>query len=141
MQKESGKKQETERELPLRLGGERMPRLAEKAPRASRPQLQHLQSSLLTPSKQPSFIKNKGQSRAEMAQSLESRPTVVDFREDSPWSKLAKAHWLDVKVRKVKPEVIKQQLWDPLEEDGFTNRSLLTLENLNVLEKYGCPRA
>ena len=40
-----------------------------------------------------------------------------------------------------KPEVIKQQLWDPLEEDGFTNRSLLTLENLNVLEKYGCPRA
>ncbi|KAJ5222527.1 uncharacterized protein N7469_008767 [Penicillium citrinum] len=74
-----------------------------------------------------------------MAQSLESRPTVVDFREDSPWSKLAKAHWLDVKVRKVKPEVIKQQLWDPLEEDGFTNRSLLTLENLNVLEKFLWP--
>lgn len=72
-----------------------------------------------------------------MAQSLESRPTVVDFREDSPWVKLAKAQWLDVKVRKVKPDVIKKQLWDPLEAEGFSSRSLLILENLNVLEKYG----
>lgn len=71
-----------------------------------------------------------------MAQSLEYRPTVVDFREDSPWVKLAKAHWLDAEVRKVKPEVIKQQLWDPLEAEGFSARSLLILENLNVLEKY-----
>lgn len=71
-----------------------------------------------------------------MAQSLESRPTVVDFREDSPWVKLAKAHWLDAKVRKAKPDVIKQQLWDPLEAESFNSRSLLILENLNVLEKY-----
>lgn len=71
-----------------------------------------------------------------MAQSLESRPTVVDFRQDSPWVKLAKAHWLDVKVRKVKPDVIKKELWDPLEAEGFSSRSLLILENLNVLEKY-----
>ena len=72
-----------------------------------------------------------------MAQSLESRPTVVDFREDNPWVKLAHAHWSDAKkARKVKPDVIKQQLWDPLEAEGFTNRSLLILENLNVLEKY-----
>ncbi|GLI79995.1 hypothetical protein PoHVEF18_008343 [Penicillium ochrochloron] len=75
-----------------------------------------------------------------MAQSLESRPTVVDFREDNPWVKLAHAHWSDAKkVRKVKPEVIKQQLWDPLEAEGFTNRSLLILENLNVLEKFLWP--
>jgi len=70
-----------------------------------------------------------------MAQILESRPTVVDFREDSPWVKLAKANWLDTKVRKVKPDVVKKQLWDPLEAEGFTSRSLLILENLNVLEK------
>ncbi|KAJ5778320.1 CWF11 family [Penicillium odoratum] len=74
-----------------------------------------------------------------MAQSLESRPTVVDFREDSPWVKLAKAHWLDVKVRKAKPDVIKQQLWDPLEADGFNSRSLLILENLNILEQFLWP--
>lgn len=72
-----------------------------------------------------------------MAQSLESRPTVVDFREDNPWVKVAKAHWLDVKVRKVKADVIKKQLWDPLEDEGFSSHSLLILENLNVLEKYG----
>lgn len=71
-----------------------------------------------------------------LAQSLESRPTVVDFREDSPWVKLAKAHWLNVKVRKAKPDVIKKQLWDPLESEGFSIRLLLILENLNVLEKY-----
>lgn len=71
-----------------------------------------------------------------MAQNLESRPTAVDFREDSPWVQLAKAHWLEKKVRKAKPDVIKQQLWDPLEAEGFNSRSLLILENLNVLEKY-----
>lgn len=70
-----------------------------------------------------------------MAQSLESRPTVVDFRDDSPWVQLAKAHWLDAKVRKAKPDVIKKQLWDPLEAEAFSSRSLLILENLNILEK------
>lgn len=71
-----------------------------------------------------------------MAQSLESRPTVVDFREESPWVQLAKAHWLNAKVRKAKPDVIKKQLWDPLEAEAFNWRSLLILENLNILEKY-----
>lgn len=71
-----------------------------------------------------------------MAQSLESRPTVVDFREESPWVQLAKAHWLNTKVRKAKPDVIKKQLWDPLEAEAFNSRSLLILENLNILEKY-----
>lgn len=70
-----------------------------------------------------------------MAQSLESRPTVVDFRDDSPWVQLAKAHWLDAKVRKAKPDVIKKQLWDPLEAEAFSSRSLLILENLSILEK------
>ncbi|CAL5869410.1 uncharacterized protein PFLUO_LOCUS3639 [Penicillium psychrofluorescens] len=74
-----------------------------------------------------------------MAQSLDSRPAVVDFREDSPWVKLAKAHWLDTKVRKAKPDVIHKQLWLPLQEEGFTTRSLLILENLNILEKFLWP--
>ncbi|KAJ5400538.1 hypothetical protein N7465_011027 [Penicillium sp. CMV-2018d] len=74
-----------------------------------------------------------------MAQSLESRPTVVDFREESPWVQLAKAHWLNTKVRKAKPDVIKKQLWDPLEAEAFNSRSLLILENLNILEKFLWP--
>lgn len=75
-----------------------------------------------------------------MAQGLESRPTVEDFREDSQWVKLAKANWLDTsKARKIKKDTIKKDLWDPLEADGFNLRSLLTLENLNVLEKFLWP--
>ena len=63
----------------------------------------------------------------------------MDFREDSQWVQLAKSHWLETKPRKVKPEVIKQQFWDVLEAEGFSNRSLLILENLNILEKYHTP--
>ncbi|KAJ5142989.1 CWF11 family [Penicillium bovifimosum] len=74
-----------------------------------------------------------------MAQSLESRPTVVDFRDESPWVQLAKAHWLNAKVRKAKADVIKKQLWDPLEAEAFNSRSLLILENLNILEKFLWP--
>ncbi|KAJ5543140.1 CWF11 family [Penicillium sp. DV-2018c] len=74
-----------------------------------------------------------------MAQSLESRPTVVDFREENPWVQVAKAHWLNAKVRKAKADVIKKQLWDPLEAEGFNTRSLLILENLNILEKFLWP--
>ena len=71
-----------------------------------------------------------------MAQGLESRPTVEDFREGNQWVNLAKTLWLETsKVRKVKQDTIKKDLWDSLEADGFSLRHLLTLENLNVLER------
>lgn len=77
------------------------------------------------------------QTHQEMAQGLDSRPTVEDFREDSAWVKLAKTHWLETSnVRKAKQDVIKKEIWDPLEAEGFNVRSLLTLENLSILEKY-----
>ncbi|KAB8258874.1 P-loop containing nucleoside triphosphate hydrolase protein [Aspergillus pseudonomiae] len=80
------------------------------------------------------------QSRQAMAHGLDSRPTVEDFREDSAWVQLAKTHWLETsKVRKVKQDVIKKDIWDPLEADNFSFRSLLTLENLNILEKFLWP--
>ncbi|KAG2417127.1 hypothetical protein HFD88_008345 [Aspergillus terreus] len=75
-----------------------------------------------------------------MAHGLDSRPTVEDFREDSAWVQLAKTHWLKTsKVRKVKQDVIKKDLWDALEAENFSFRSLLTLENLNILEKFLWP--
>jgi intron-binding protein aquarius len=71
-----------------------------------------------------------------MAQTLETRPTVSDLHEDNHWVNLAKTYWLKQgKVRKAKHDVIKKEIWDPLEAEGFSLRSLLTLENLNVLEK------
>lgn len=80
------------------------------------------------------------QTRQAMAPGLDSRPNVDDFREDSPWVQLAKSHWLEgSKTRKVKQDVIKKEIWDPLEAEKFAFRSLLTLENLNILEKYARP--
>ncbi|OJJ95874.1 hypothetical protein ASPACDRAFT_47224 [Aspergillus aculeatus ATCC 16872] len=80
------------------------------------------------------------QTRQVMAPGLDSRPNVDDFRENSPWVQLAKSHWLEgSKTRKVKQDVIKKEIWDPLEAEKFAFRSLLTLENLNILEKYLWP--
>jgi intron-binding protein aquarius len=80
------------------------------------------------------------QTRQAMAQGLDSRPTVADFREDSSWVQLAKTHWLGAStVRKAKQDVIRQGLWEPLEAENFSLRSLLTLENLNILEKCALP--
>ncbi|KAL2866851.1 RNA helicase aquarius [Aspergillus lucknowensis] len=80
------------------------------------------------------------QTQHAMAHGLDSRPTVEDFRDDNPWVELAKTHWLGrSNTRKVKHDVIKKDIWDPLEASNFSFRSLLTLENLNVLEKFLWP--
>ncbi|CEL02399.1 Putative DEAD helicases superfamily protein (Aquarius) [Aspergillus calidoustus] len=80
------------------------------------------------------------QTQHAMAHGIDSRPTVEDFRDDSPWVQLAKSHWLESSnLRKVKHDAIKKDLWDPLEAEKFSLRSLLTLENLNVLEKFLWP--
>ncbi|KAL3436340.1 P-loop containing nucleoside triphosphate hydrolase protein [Aspergillus tetrazonus] len=80
------------------------------------------------------------QTQNAMAPGLDSRPTVEDFRDDSPWVRLAKTHWLDAaNVRKVKHDLIKKDIWDPLEAESFSFRSLLILENLNILEKFLWP--
>ncbi|KAK2863709.1 hypothetical protein FQN49_004072 [Arthroderma sp. PD_2] len=75
-----------------------------------------------------------------MARSLDVRPTVNDFQDENPWVSLAKAHWLKPsKVRKARPEVIKNEIWDPLQSEGFPLHSLLILENLHILEKFLWP--
>lgn len=71
-----------------------------------------------------------------MAQKLETKPSVSDLEGDNRWVTVAQKHWLkQSKIRKAKQDVIKNEIWDPLEAEGFTSRSLLTLENLNILEK------
>ena len=56
------------------------------------------------------------------------------------WAELAGEHWAKTskssKAKKIKPEVIKKNIWDVLEQDNFHFRSLLMLENLQLLEKY-----
>jgi len=44
--------------------------------------------------------------------------------------------WLvDTPIQKVKSETIKTEIWDPLEDDRFSPRSLAALEDLQVLER------
>ena len=69
-------------------------------------------------------------------------PGVGDLESDSHWASLAKKHWPKAaKSKKIKPEVIKKEIWDVLEQESFYFRSLLMLENLQLLEKYVHPPA
>jgi intron-binding protein aquarius len=67
------------------------------------------------------------------------RPTVADLQGDGHFALLAKQHWLKTSKKatkvKVKPEVVKKEIWDVLEREDFSYKSLLILENLQVLER------
>lgn len=73
------------------------------------------------------------------AESNNGGPTVTDMQGDNPFAQLAKLHWLKTSKKpakvKVKPEVIKKEIWDILSQEGFPYISLLILENLRILER------
>ncbi len=65
-------------------------------------------------------------------------PTGEESEDDNRWTQLAQKHWLKPsKSGKVRSEVIKNEIWDVLEAEDFLFRSLLLLENSQLLEKYG----
>lgn len=69
-----------------------------------------------------------------------ARPTVADLNGENHYAQVARKHWLDSsKPPKVRPQVVKDELWDSLERDDFPYPSLLILENLQLLEKYLWP--
>jgi len=68
---------------------------------------------------------------------------VANLDGENAFEELAKKHWLkstkkQTKV-KVKPDILKTEIWDVLEKEDFEFRSLLALENLQILEKCGRP--
>jgi intron-binding protein aquarius len=71
----------------------------------------------------------------------DGRPTVADLQGENPFAQLAKKHWLKTTKKpakvKVKPDVLKSEIWDVLEQENFAFKSLLVLENLQILERYG----
>jgi intron-binding protein aquarius len=75
--------------------------------------------------------------KAETPSQLHSRPTVADLQSDNNYyAEVAQKHWLGkTKQAAVKPNVVKEELWDKLEKDGFAYGSLLVLETLQVLEQ------
>ena len=64
-------------------------------------------------------------------------PTIADIAGDNRWSQLADQYWRKPlpPARKVKTDILKGEIWDPLEKEGFDYKSLLLLENLQLLEK------
>src|SRR3954471_2544585 len=72
--------------------------------------------------------------------SATGRPTVADLKGDNQYAQVAHKYWLNkTKPPKVQPKVVKEELWDSLENEGFAYGSLLLLESLQVLEKYLWP--
>ena len=61
----------------------------------------------------------------------------MEVDSESYWTQLAEKEWLKHtnKARKVRPEVIKNDIWDVLEKEGFDFKPLYLLENLQLLEK------
>ncbi|KKO97541.1 hypothetical protein THAR02_10357 [Trichoderma harzianum] len=74
----------------------------------------------------------------------DGRPTPAEVEEqEHRFVQVARQHWLKpgkktAKV-KVKNDVIKQGIWDVLEQDGFSYKLLLLLESLQTLESYLWP--
>lgn len=63
-------------------------------------------------------------------------PNVEELDDENHWILLARKHWSEsVELKKVKPGVIKKDIWDRLDNENFEFRSLVTLENLQLLEK------
>lgn len=73
----------------------------------------------------------------------EPRPTIADLEGESEFAQLARQHWLKTTKRttriKVKNDVLKRDIWDVLEKNGFPYKSLLVLEGLQTLESYLWP--
>ncbi|KAF2133417.1 P-loop containing nucleoside triphosphate hydrolase protein [Dothidotthia symphoricarpi CBS 119687] len=71
---------------------------------------------------------------------VHARPTVADLHGDNHFAQAARKHWLAAKkTAKVRPDVVKKELWDELEKVDFAYSSLLILENLQLLERYLWP--
>ena len=63
-------------------------------------------------------------------------PNVDELGDEGHWTLLARQHWSkSVEPRKIRQEVIKKDIWERLQSENFEIRSLVVLENLQLLEK------
>ncbi len=58
---------------------------------------------------------------------------------ESAWHSLAEKYWLKATPSRIKPETIKTEIWDPLEKEDFSLRSLYPLESLQIFERFLWP--
>jgi intron-binding protein aquarius len=88
-------------------------------------------------------LKSNGDSKSHPKKQDTTRPTAAEIEGETEFAQLAKQHWLKTTKRttkvKVKNDVLKREIWDTLEKDGFQYKSLLVLEGLQILESYLWP--
>lgn len=88
-------------------------------------------------------LKGNAASKSKPKKQDTARPTAADIEGETEFAQLANKHWLKTTKRvtkvKVKNDVLKREIWDALEKDGFPYKSLLVLEGLQVLESYLWP--
>lgn len=84
-------------------------------------------------------LKSGAAAKAKAGSAVAARPPTAVPDGESGFAQLAKQHWLKGTKRgakiKVKNGVIKDDIWDALEKDGFAFKSLLALESLQILER------
>ncbi|EHL03551.1 putative Intron-binding protein aquarius [Glarea lozoyensis 74030] len=85
-------------------------------------------------------VKGKEKEQEKQEQEVQTVPGGLD---ESAFAQLARTHWLKPSKKttkvKVKPDVLKTEIWDVLEKDDFKFSDLLSLENLHILESYLWP--
>lgn len=88
-------------------------------------------------------FKGDGDSKSQKKKATTARPTAAEIEGETEFSSVAKKHWLKSSKAsgkvKVKHDVLKREIWDVLEKDGFNYKSLLVLEGLQILESYLWP--
>ena len=64
-----------------------------------------------------------------------SQTTIADLHGKNHFAQVARKHWLSPAnvAPKVRPEVVKKEIWDELERQDLAIQSLVVLENLQVL--------
>lgn len=67
------------------------------------------------------------------------RAVGTNFQGDNPFQGLARKHWLNFSDKatrvQVKPDVLKNEIWNILEKEDFEFRLILSLESLLALER------
>jgi len=79
------------------------------------------------------------QLRPALAPAPDISATAPNVSTENHWDSLARKYWLDSTPTKVKPEVIKTEIWDPLERESFSFRALVPLESSQILERFLWP--
>ena len=82
------------------------------------------------------------QLRPAMAPAMDSATSnMAGTSTSDKWEQLARDLWSsEDAIRDSKPETVRSRLWDPLQAEAFNPRSLVILEGLQVLERYGSPK-